>query len=73
MYRTRVSQIREHLGETQTVFAQRFKLPRHDIANHERGLWDIPAKVLAEQDQQGFCVGWVLIIEDECLSKTRMD
>ena len=48
-------------------------MSRDDIANYELGRCDIPAKVLAEQDQQGFCMGWVLIIEDECLSKTRMD
>jgi len=56
----RLRQIREHLGETQTVFAKRFGLSRHDIANYERGRCDIPTRVLAKLDQMGFNVSWVL-------------
>lgn len=51
------------------MFAQQLKLSRHDIANYERGWYDIPAKVLAEQDQQGFCVGWVLSGRGKCCSE----
>ncbi len=57
---SRLRQIREHLGETQTVFAERFDLSRHDIANYERGRCDIPTRVLAELDRMGFNLSWVL-------------
>ncbi len=57
---TRLRQIREHLGETQTVFAERFGLSRHDIANYELGRCDIPTRVLAELDRMGINVSWVL-------------
>ncbi len=56
----RFRQIREHLVETQTVFAQRFGLSRDDVANYERGRCDIPTRVLAELDRMGFNVSWVL-------------
>jgi len=56
----RLRQIREHLGETQTVFAQRFGLSRDDVANYERGRCDIPTRMLAELDRMGFNVSWVL-------------
>ncbi len=57
---SRLRQVREHLGETQTVFAERFGLTRHDIANYELGRCDIPTRVLAELDRMGFNVSWVL-------------
>ncbi len=50
---SRLRQIRKHLEETQTVFAQHFGLSRHDIANYELGRCDIPTKVLAELDRMG--------------------
>ena len=57
---SRLRQIREHVGETQTVFAKRFGLSRDDIANYERGRCDIPARVLAELDRLGFNMSWLL-------------
>ncbi len=42
------------------MFAERFGLTRHDIANYERGRCDVPTRVLAEQDRMGFNVSWVL-------------
>ncbi len=56
----RLRQIREHLVETQTVFAQRFGLSRDDVANYERGRCDIPTRVLAELDRMGFNLSWLL-------------
>lgn len=56
----RLRQIREYLGETQAVFAQRFGLSRDDVANYERGRCDIPTRVLAELDRMGFNLSWVL-------------
>jgi len=56
----RLRQIREHLVETQTVFAQRFGLSRDDVANYERGLCDIPTRVLAELDRTGISLSWLL-------------
>ena len=56
----RLRQIRNHLVETQTVFAERFGLSRHDIANYELGRCDIPTKVLAELDRMGFNLSWLL-------------
>ncbi len=67
---SRLRQIREHLGETQTVFAQRFGLSRHDIANYELGRCDIPTRVLAKLDQMGFNVSWVLNGKGEILTKS---
>ncbi len=56
----RLRQIREHLEETQTVFGGRFDCSRDDIANYERGLCDIPNRVLAELDRMGFGLRWLL-------------
>ena len=56
----RLRQIREHLGETQVVFAERFGMSRHDITNYELGRCDIPTRMLAELDQMGFNMSWVL-------------
>ncbi len=57
---SRLRQVREHLGETQTVFAERYGLSRDDIANYERGRCDIPTRVLADLDRMGFNLSWVL-------------
>ncbi len=57
---SRLRHIREHLGETQAVFAVRFDLSRHDIANYERGRCDIPTRVLAELDRMGINLSWLL-------------
>ena len=57
---SRLRQIREHLEETQTVFAERFGLSRHDISNYELGRCDVPTRVLAELDRMGFNLSWVL-------------
>jgi len=62
---SRLRQIREHLGETQTVFAERLGLSRDDIANYERGRCDIPTRVLAELDRLGFNMSWVVNGEGE--------
>ena len=56
----RLRQIREHLVETQTVFAQRFGLSRDDVANYERGRCDIPTRVLAQLDRMGINLSWLL-------------
>ena len=56
----RLRQVREHLVETQTVFAERFGLSRHDIANYELGRCDIPTRVLAELDRIGINLSWLL-------------
>lgn len=56
----RLRQIRVHLGDSQTVFAERFGLSRDDIANYERGLCDTPVRVLAELDRLGFNLSWVV-------------
>lgn len=56
----RLRQLRDSLGETQIVFAERFGLSRHSIANYERGLCDIPTRVLAELDSLGVNLSWVL-------------
>ena len=63
---TRLRQIREHLGETQTVFGKRFGLKRDDIANYELGRCDIPTRVLAELDRMGVSMSWVLNGEGRC-------
>jgi len=68
---SRLRQIRERLGETQTVFAERFGLSRHDIANYERGRCDIPTRVLAELDRIGFNISWVLNGRGEMLGGTQ--
>ena len=61
----RLRQIREHLDESQAVFAKRFGLSRDDVANYERGLCDTPVKVLAELDRLGFSLSWVVNGEGE--------
>lgn len=67
---SRLRQIRNHLGETQTVFAERFGLSRHDIANYELGRCDIPTRVLAELDSMGFNMSWVLNGRGEMFAKS---
>ncbi|MEE9465066.1 MAG: helix-turn-helix transcriptional regulator, partial [Candidatus Neomarinimicrobiota bacterium] len=57
---SRLKQIRQHLEETQTVFGERFGCSRNDIANYERGLCDIPNRVLVELDKMGFGLRWLL-------------
>ena len=64
----RLRQIREHLKETQEVFAVRFGLSRHDIANYELGRCDIPTRVLAELDRMGFNLSWMLNDRGEMFS-----
>ena len=64
---SRLRQIREHLDESQTVFAERFDLSRDDVANYERGLCDTPVKVLSELDRLGFNLSWVVNGEGEML------
>ena len=61
----RLRQIRDHLNESQTVFAKRFDLSRDDVANYERGLCDTPVKVLTELDRLGFNLSWVVNGEGE--------
>jgi len=56
----RLRQIRQHLEETQTVFGDRFDCSRDDIANYERGLCDIPNRVLAALDRLGYNLSWLL-------------
>ncbi len=70
---THLRQIREHFGETQTVFAKRFGLSRHDIANYERGRCDIPTRVLAELDRMGFNLSWVLNGRGEMFVKDKKE
>ena len=50
------------------MFAERFGLSRHDIANYERGRCDIPTRVLAELDRMGFSMSWVLNGRGEMLA-----
>ena len=57
---SRLRQIREHPEETQTVFGGRFDCSRDDIANYERGLCDLPDKLLAALDRLGFNLSWLL-------------
>ncbi|MFB0516479.1 MAG: helix-turn-helix domain-containing protein [Candidatus Neomarinimicrobiota bacterium] len=64
----RLRQIRTYLGETQTVFAERFGLSRRDISNYELGQCEIPSGVLAELDQLGFRVDWLLNSKGEMLT-----
>ncbi len=66
----RLRKIREHLVETQTVFAQRFGLSRDDVANYELGRCDIPTRVLAELDRMGINLSWLLNGRGE-MSKSR--
>lgn len=67
---SRLRQIREHLNETQTVFAERFGLSRDDISNYERGKCDIPTRVLAELDRMGLNLSWLLNGRGEILTKS---
>ena len=62
---SRLRQIRDHLDESQTMFAKRFDLSRDDVSNYERGLCDTPVKVLAELDRIGFNLSWVVNGEGE--------
>ncbi|MCH7852428.1 MAG: helix-turn-helix transcriptional regulator [Candidatus Marinimicrobia bacterium] len=56
----RLKQIREHLGESQAAFGERFGCSRDDIANYERGRCDLPDKLLAELDRVGYRLRWLL-------------
>ncbi|MFB0515454.1 MAG: XRE family transcriptional regulator [Candidatus Neomarinimicrobiota bacterium] len=56
----RLRDIRTHLGETQTAFAERFGLKRHDIANYERGRADLPSRLVGSLDKLGFNISWLL-------------
>ncbi|UCD37984.1 MAG: hypothetical protein JSW54_00405 [Fidelibacterota bacterium] len=56
----RLRDIRTYLGETQTTFAARFRLHRHDIANYELGRADLPSRLMGGLDQLGFNVTWLL-------------
>lgn len=55
----RLRKIRQYLIETQTTFAARFGLQRHDIANYERGLADLPSRVMGGLDQLGISITWL--------------
>ena len=68
---SRLRQIRNHLGETQTVFAERFGLSRDDVAKYELGRCDIPTRVLAKLDRMGFNVSWVLNERGEMFGESR--
>lgn len=56
----RLRDIRSYLGETQIIFANRFGLKRHDIANYERGRSDLPSRVMGGLDKLGFSISWLL-------------
>ena len=66
----RLRRIRTHLGETQTVFAARFGLQRHDIANYERGHADLPSRLVGRLSRLGFNVTWLLTGHGEMLLET---
>ena len=55
-----IRQIREQLEESQAVFGERFDCSRDDVANYERGLCDIPDKLLAALDRLGYNLSWLL-------------
>ena len=57
---SRLRKIRTHLNETQTTFAARFGLKRHDIANYERGRADLPSHLVGGLDKLGFNITWLL-------------
>ncbi len=57
---SRLRKIRTYLEETQTTFAARFGLKRHDIANYERGRADLPSSVVGALDKLGFNITWLL-------------
>lgn len=57
---SRLRYVRTYLGETQTTFADRFGLKRHDIANYERGRADLPSSVVGVLDKMGFNITWLL-------------
>ena len=57
---SRLRQLRENLEETQTVFGERFDCSRDDIANYERGLCDLPDKLLTTLDRLGINLSWLL-------------
>ena len=56
----RLRYVRTYLGETQTTFAARFGLKRHDIANYERGRADLPSSVVGALDKLGYNITWLL-------------
>ena len=56
----RLRDIRNYLGENQTIFGARFGLKRHDIANYERGRADLPSSVMGGLDRLGFSITWLL-------------
>lgn len=56
----RLRQIRNSIDETQTVFGARFNLKRHDIANYERGLADLPSRLMGALDEMGFNITWLV-------------
>jgi phage repressor protein C with HTH and peptisase S24 domain len=66
----RLRRIRTHLGDTQTVFATRFSLQRHDIANYERGHADLPSHLVGRLGQLGFNVTWLLTGQGQMLLDT---
>jgi len=57
---SRLRKIRTYLDETQTTFAARFGLKRHDIANYERGRADLPSHLVGGLDKLGFNITWLL-------------
>lgn len=56
----RLRSIREEIGETQTIFAERFHLKRHDIANYERGRADLPSTLISDLNMLGYNVSWLV-------------
>lgn len=69
---SRLREIRQYLNEIQAVFAERFGLSRHDIANYERGRCDLPTRLLAELDRLGFNIRWILNgCGNMCLASAR--
>lgn len=56
----RLRKIREEIGETQAVFAARFNLKRHDIANYERGRTDLPSRLISDLNMLGYNVSWLV-------------
>ncbi len=65
----RLRNIREEIGETQTAFAERFHLKRHDIANYERGRADLPSRLISDLNMLGYNVSW-LVTGDGYIHKT---
>ena len=69
----RLRQVREYLRETQTTFAHRFNLKRHDIANYERGRADLPSRVMGGLDKLDINMSWLLTGEGAMVRKASLE